>query len=218
MIIHKNCYGTILLVMGICLPIVFLILWLIPWTFVSYPLATIPVFFIGFVLFFFRVPSRQRVGDDNVVTSVADGQVVVIDKAFEPEFLKKECLQVSVYMDFFNVHVNFWPADGEVTYFKYHPGKYLLAYLPKASELNEHASTSMTTPYGDIFFKQIAGTFARRIVSYAKPGLRTVKAEQCGIIKFGSRVDMFLPLDAEIKVKVGDYVKACDSIIAELKK
>lgn len=218
MIIHKNCYGTILLVMGICLPIVFLILWLIPWTFVSYPLAAIPVFFIGFVLFFFRVPSRQRVGDDNVVTSVADGQVVVIDKAFEPEFLKKECLQVSVYMDFFNVHVNFWPADGEVTYFKYHPGKYLLAYLPKASELNEHASTSMTTPYGDIFFKQIAGTFARRIVSYAKPGLRTVKAEQCGIIKFGSRVDMFLPLDAEIKVKVGDYVKACDSIIAELKK
>lgn len=218
MIIHKNCYGTILLVMGICLPIVFLILWLIPWTFVSYPLATIPVFFIGFVLFFFRVPLRQRVGDDNVVTSVADGQVVVIDKAFEPEFLKKECLQVSVYMDFFNVHVNFWPADGEVTYFKYHPGKYLLAYLPKASELNEHASTSMTTPYGDIFFKQIAGTFARRIVSYAKPGLRTVKAEQCGIIKFGSRVDMFLPLDAEIKVKVGDYVKACDSIIAELKK
>ena len=95
MIIHKNCYGTILLVMGICLPIVFLILWLIPWTFVSYPLATIPVFFIGFVLFFFRVPSRQRVGDDNVVTSVADGQVVVIDKAFEPEFLKKECLQLN---------------------------------------------------------------------------------------------------------------------------
>ena len=218
MIIHKDCYGTILWVWSIGAPVAILALKFIPWTLVSYLIAAIAMFFMGFVTFFFRVPVRKRVGDDNAVTSVADGKVVVIEKAFEPEFLKKECLQVSVYMDFFNVHVNFWPADGEVTYYKYHPGKYMLAYLPKASELNEHASVSMTTPYGDIFFKQIAGTFARRIVCHAVPGNNVEKADECGIIKFGSRIDMFFPLDTEIKVQLGDYVKACESVIAELHK
>lgn len=218
MIIHKDCYGTIALVWSIALVAAFLILRFIPWAFISYPLAIIPMFFMGFVLFFFRVPNRQIVGNDNDVTSVADGKIVVIEKAYEPEFLKKECIQVSVYMDFFNVHVNYWPVSGEVKYYKYHPGKYMLAFLPKASELNEHTSTSISSPYGDVFFKQIAGTFARRIVCYAKPGNNEEKGSQCGIIKFGSRIDMYLPLDADIKVKIGDYVKASESIIATLKK
>lgn len=218
MVIHKDCFGTILLVWAICGLITFLILRFIPWTFLSYLLATIPMFFMGFVMFFFRVPTRQVVGSDNDVTSVADGKVVVIDKVFESEFLKRDCIQVSVYMDFFNVHVNFWPVSGEVSYYKYHPGKYMLAYLPKASELNEHASTAMVTPYGEILFKQIAGTFARRIVCYAKPGSNGTKGEECGIIKFGSRIDMYFPLNAEIKVKLGDYVKASESIIATLHK
>ena len=162
------------------------------------------MFFMGFVTFFFRVPRRKRTGEDNFVTSVADGEVVVIEKVFEAEHLKRECIQVSVYMDFFNVHVNYWPLDGIVDYYKYHPGKYMFAYLPKASELNEHTSVGVNTKYGQIFFKQIAGTFARRIVCYAEPGNSVVKGDQCGIIKFGSRIDMFLPLDAEIMVKVGD--------------
>lgn len=176
------------------------------------------MFFMGFVLFFFRVPVRQRTGDDNAVTSVADGKVVVIEKVYEPEYIKGECLQISVYMDFFNVHVNFWPVDGEVAYYKYHPGKYMLAYLPKASELNEHSSVGMHTVYGDVFFKQIAGTFARRIVTYADPGTSVRKSDECGIIKFGSRIDMYLPLDAEVKVKLGDCVKACETVLAELHK
>lgn len=176
------------------------------------------MFFMGFVLFFFRVPQRERVGDDNVVTSVADGKIVVIEKVYEPEYVKGECIQVSVYMDFFNVHVNFWPVDGEVKYYKYHPGKYMFAFLPKASELNEHTSVGMNTKYGSVFFKQIAGTFARRIVCHAKPGTTVEKADECGIIKFGSRIDMFFPVDADIKVKIGDYVKACESVIAELHK
>ena len=176
------------------------------------------MFFMGFVLFFFRVPDRQRIGEDRDVTSVADGRVVVIDKVFEPEYLKSECIQVSVYMDFFNVHVNYWPISGEVQYYKYHPGKYMLAFLPKASELNEHTSTAIRSVYGDVFFKQIAGTFARRIVCYAKPGNQEEKGSECGIIKFGSRIDMYLPLDAEIKVNIGDYVKASETIIAALKK
>ena len=217
MIIHKDCYGTILTVWLISGALAFLIFRFIPYPFISYPLAIIPMFFMGFVMFFFRVPSRQTVPGDNVVTSVADGKVVVIDKVYEPEYIKGECLQVSVYMDFFNVHVNYWPIDGEITYYRYHPGKYMLAYLPKASELNEHTSTAIRTRFGDVFFKQLAGTFARRIVCYAEPGNTEVKGEECGIIKFGSRIDMYLPLDADIKVRLGDYVKACESVIAELR-
>ena len=218
MIVHRNCYGTILLVWLICLPLAFLFLRFIPWALISYTLTIIPMFFMGFVLFFFRVPSRVRVGADNVVTSVADGRVVIIDKVFEPEYINGECIQVSVYMDFFNVHVNYWPIDGEVSYYKYHPGKYMLAYLPKASELNEHTSVGVKSQYGDVFFKQIAGTFARRIVCYANPGSKEEKGSQCGIIKFGSRIDMYLPLDADIKVKIGDLVRGSESIIAELRK
>ncbi len=176
------------------------------------------MFFMGFVLFFFRVPNRVRVGEDNHVTSVADGKVVIIDKVYEDEYIKGECIQVSVYMDFFNVHVNYWPVDGEVTYYKYHPGKYMLAYLPKASELNEHTSVGMRSQYGDVFFKQLAGTFARRIVCYAQPGNIETKSDECGIIKFGSRIDMYLPLDAEIKVKIGECVRGSETIIAELQK
>lgn len=216
--IHKDCYGTILLVWLICAPLAYLIMRFIPWPFISYPLCTIPMFFMGFVLFFFRVPSRIRVGADNQVTSVADGKIVVIDKVVESEYIKGECLQVSVYMDFFNVHVNYWPIDGNVTYYKYHPGKYMLAFLPKASELNEHTSVAVRSTYGDVFFKQIAGTFARRIVCHANPGADVVKSDECGIIKFGSRIDMYLPLDAVIKVKLGDTVRGSETVIAELNK
>ena len=218
MIIHKDCYGTILLVWLICGTLVFSFLRFLPWPLLSYFLCILPMFMMGFVLFFFRVPNRGNVPGDNVVTSVADGQVCVIEKVFEPEYIKGECLQVSVYMDFFNVHVNYWPVDGEVTYYKYHPGRYMLAFLPKASELNEHTSVGLETKYGQIFFKQIAGTFARRIVCHAVPGRKVVKSRECGIIKFGSRVDMFLPLDADIKVELGQCVRGAETVIAELKK
>ena len=216
--IHKDCYGTILLVWLICAPLAYLILRFIPWSYISYPLCIIPMFFMGFVLFFFRVPNRMRVGADNQVTSVADGRVVIIDKVTENEFIKGECIQVSVYMDFFNVHVNYWPIDGEVAYYKYHPGKYMLAYLPKASELNEHTSVAVKSQYGDVFFRQIAGTFARRIVCHAVEENQILKADECGIIKFGSRIDMFLPVDAEVKVKLGENVRGSETIIAELHK
>ena len=218
MIIQKDCYSTILFIWIICAPLTYVMMRFIPVPAVSYLLSIIPVTLMGFSLFFFRVPSRVTVTGDNVVTSVADGKVVIVEKVYEDEYVKGECLQVSIYMDFFNVHVNYWPVTGEVSYYKYHPGKYLLAFLPKASELNEHSSVAISSPYGDVFFKQIAGTFARRIVTYAKPGNAEVKGEQCGVIKFGSRIDMFFPLDAEIKVKLGDHVKACETVIAHLQK
>ena len=183
--------------------------------FVSWPLAGLFFLFLLFVIWFHRVPSRESKGNENSVLAVADGKVVIVEKAFEKEFLKKECIQVSIYMNFFDVHANFWPISGEVSYCKYHPGKYLLAFKPKAAEENEHYSTCLHNEYGDVFYKQIAGTFARRIVSYSKEGLEVEQGKQMGIIKFGSRIDMFLPLDADIKVKVGDLTRACETLIAE---
>ena len=216
--IQKDCYGTIFIIWLICAPLAYVMMRFIPIPAISYILSILPLAMMGFSLYFFRVPRRTTVPGDNVVTSVADGKVVIIEKTFEKEYMKTECIQVSIYMDFFNVHVNYWPVDGEVTYYKYHPGKYMLAFLPKASELNEHASVAIRSRYGDVFFKQLAGTFARRIVTYATPGSQEKKGDQCGVIKFGSRIDMYFPLDTEIKVKLGDYVKACESVIAELHK
>ncbi|MCM1178344.1 MAG: phosphatidylserine decarboxylase family protein [Bacteroides sp.] len=218
MTIHKDGYGTILGIWIFCAVCIFLSLHFIPWTFVSWTMAAIFAFFMCFVFFFFRVPQRETVNGDNIVTSVADGEVVIVDKVYESEFIKGECIQVSVYMNFFNVHVNFWPISGEITYYRYHPGKYLLAFLPKASELNEHTSIAIRNEWGEVFFKQLAGTFARRIVCYAKVGETDIKGNQCGIIKFGSRIDMYLPLGSDIKVRVGDEVKACETVIAELRK
>lgn len=184
----------------------------------SWVIALIAVWFAIFVSYFFRIPERKAIGNGRDVSSVADGQVVIIDKVFEPEYLAKECIQVSVYMNFFDMHANFWPVDGEVTYYKYHPGKHLLAFKPKASEENEHTCTAIRTPGGqEVYFKQLAGTFARRIVNYSKPALKVKAGEQCGIIKFGSRIDMYLPLDAEIKVKMGEVTRACETIIARLR-
>lgn len=217
MTIHRDAFSTILKFWLIYGALLFVTLRFINNPYIYIPLAAFLVFQMLFLLFFFRVPRRGSVEGENVVTSVADGEIVVLEKVFEGEHLNCECLQVSVYMSFFNVHVNYWPISGEVTYYKYHPGRYLLAFLPKASELNEHTSVSIKNNSGEIFFKQLAGTFARRIVCYGEVGRNGVKAEQCGIIKFGSRIDMYLPLDADIKVKIGDKVRACETVIAELK-
>lgn len=218
MTIHKDGYGTIFGIWILCAIFIFLSLHFIPWAFAAWSFTAVFAFFMCFVFFFFRVPQRDTVPGDNVVTSVADGEVVIVDRVYEEEFIKGECIQVSVYMNFFNVHVNFWPLSGEITYYKYHPGRYLLAFLPKASELNEHTSMAIRNEYGEIFFKQLAGTFARRIVCYAKVGEEEIKGNECGIIKFGSRIDMYLPLDSDIKVRVGDEVRACETVIAELRK
>lgn len=216
MTIHRGGWRIILAVWAACSLLIWLILHFISCMYVSFPLTAILIFFMGFVIFFFRVPSRNIPEGDSLVTAVADGEIVVLDRVYEPEFLKCECMQVSIYMDFFNVHVNFWPVSGEVTYYKYHPGKYFLAFLPKASELNEHTSVCVRSRYGDVFFKQLAGTFCRRIECYAEPGRTCERGKQCGIIKFGSRIDMYLPLDADIKVALGEEVRACETVIADI--
>lgn len=216
--IDKNSYGTIAIAWFVCICIAYLLIKLIPIHVIAWFFAACLVGFSIFVTWFHRVPVRHAPVGDNLVTSAADGKVVIIRKVFEREYLQRECMQVSVYMDFFDVHANFWPMDGDVTYYKYHPGKYLLAFLPKSSEKNEHSSTAIRNRYGEILFKQIAGTFARRIVCYSVKGSQEIRGQQCGIIKFGSRVDIFLPLDADIKVKIGDYTRAAETVIAELKE
>lgn len=215
--IDRNSYGTIAFAWLVCAVLALLIVWLINSLIIRWVFLSIFTLCALFVTWFHRVPLRHAPEGGNIVTSGADGKVVIVKNVYEPEYLKRECIQVSVYMDFFNVHANFWPVAGTVTYYRYHPGKYLLAFLPKAADENEHASTAIDTGHGEVFFKQIAGTFARRIVCYSRVGAEEVRGQQCGIIKFGSRLDVFLPPDADVKVKVGDRTKAAETIIAELK-
>ena len=215
--IDKDSYGTLAVVYCVSLTVIALMCFAVHNAWISWPVCLLFLWFMGWQTFFFRLPRRNPAGNAKKVSSVADGKVVIIEKVYEPECLKKECIQISVYMDFWNVHANYWPIDGEVTYYKYHPGKHLLAFKPKASEENEHSCICVRNSDGqDVFFKQLAGTFARRIVSYATPGLKTDAGLQCGIIKFGSRIDMYLPLDSKICVSLGQEVRACETILAEL--
>ena len=215
--IDHNSYGSIALAWLICAVLIIIARLLIGSSTVFWVIAAVILMIAVWQTLFFRVPVRKAAGSASVITAVADGKIVIKKKVFEPQFLNRECIQVSIFMDFFDVHANFWPADGVVTYYKYYPGKHFMAFKPKASEENEHACTGMRTDDGkDILFKQLAGTFARRIVCYSEPGMKTKAGKQCGIIKFGSRIDMFLPTDADIKVEIGDKVRACESVIALL--
>ena len=214
--IDKDSYGTITIVVAISAAVAACLFIFFGSTPAVWALTFLLLAFAVFVTLFHRVPVRHTVGGESTVCAVADGKIVIVEKAYEKEFLKRDCIQVSIYMNFFDVHANFWPMDGEISYYKYHPGHYLLAFHPKASEKNEHSSTAIKGTKGEILFKQIAGTFARRIVCYSKEGMAVKAGDQCGIIKFGSRIDMFLPLDADVKVKVGDLTRASETLIAEL--
>ena len=170
------------------------------------------------ILQFFRNPSRKAAGNIEEIVSPVDGKVVVIEEVFEKEYFKEKRLQVSIFMSPLNVHVTRYPAGGEVVYSKYHPGKYLVAWHPKASEENERTTVVVrSTTFGDILYRQIAGALAKRIVNYAKEGETAVQGEDSGFIKFGSRVDVFLPLDTPIAVKLNQKVKGAQSVIATLK-
>ena len=215
--LDKNTYGTVLLVYAISAVVLFLLLHFVASWWVIAPLALLILWICVWQTAFHMVPRRIKAGSSTLVSAVADGKIVHIETAYEKEYLKCDCTMVSIYMDFWDVHANFWPVTGTVEYSQYHPGEHFLAFKPKASEENEHTCTCIRTPEGvNVFFKQLAGGFARRIVCYAKDGMEVTAGEQCGIIKFGSRIDIFLPLDAEILVHIGDTVRACETIIAKL--
>ena len=169
------------------------------------------------ILQFFRNPKRQTNLNDNQVVSPVDGKVVVIEEVFENEYFNDKRLQVSVFMSPLNVHVTRYPIAGNVLFSKYHPGKYLVAWHPKASEENERTTVVVENEtYGKVLYRQIAGAMARRIVNYAKEKGEVTQGTDSGFIKFGSRVDLFLPLDTTIKVKLNQKVRGGESIIATL--
>jgi phosphatidylserine decarboxylase len=173
------------------------------WLKIGAVLPCLVLFFL--VLWFFRIPTRPLPSEDNVITAPADGKIVVIEKTTETEYFKDERIQISIFMSPLNVHQNSYPLSGEVTYTKYHKGKYLVAWHPKSSTDNERSTVVVKNQSGtEVLFRQIAGAVARRICLYAKPGDLARKGSEFGFIKFGSRVDIFLPLNAKILCKVGD--------------
>jgi phosphatidylserine decarboxylase len=179
-------------------------------------LITILVFFI-LILQFFRNPKRHTNSNNKQVVAPVDGKVVVIEEVFEKEYFKDKRLQVSVFMSPLNVHVTRFPIGGKVLFSKYHPGKYLVAWHPKASEENERTTVVVeNNSYGKVLYRQIAGALAKRIVNYAKKDQVANQGADSGFIKFGSRVDLFLPLDTNIKVILNQKVRGGESIIAEL--
>ncbi|MCB0795096.1 MAG: phosphatidylserine decarboxylase family protein [Flavobacteriales bacterium] len=167
------------------------------------------------VVLFFRVPVRNPASDLRSVLAPADGKVVAIEEVVEEEYFKDKRLQISIFMSPLNVHVNYHPVSGTTTYCKYHPGKYLVAWHPKSSLENERSTVVVRTPSsGEVLFRQIAGALARRICTYAEPDQVAIGGSQFGFIKFGSRVDVFLPLGTEPCVTLGQKVRGADTVIA----
>lgn len=215
MTIHKEGTPTLLLSF-----IVLAIINFLSYTYLPLIFPFLLVISIGLYLFlvsFFRKPDRSvtQTNDQNIL-SPCDGKVVVIEKVMEPEFLKTECLQVSIFMSPLNVHINWYPSGGKVLYSKYHPGKFLAAWNPKASTENERTTVCYENHGKKILFRQVAGALARRIVNYAKAGDQAIQGKEMGFIKFGSRVDLYLPLDAKISVNLNDKVSGNRTVIATI--
>jgi len=178
-------------------------------------IPAVSVIFFALISLFFRVPERKCIRNENFVYSPADGTVVAVEKQFEDEYLKTSCLKTSIFMSIFNIHQNIMPASGKVIYYKYHPGKYLVAYHPKASSKNEHISVVIETNDGlKLMVRQIAGFVARRIICNVKENDIVVQGEELGFILFGSRIDIYLPTNAAVNVRAGEKVKASINSIA----
>lgn len=181
-------------------------IWLIDYIWIPATVLVASTIFYLLVVNFFRSPHRNFQGDiENVVVASADGKVVALEEVYEPEYLKCDCIQLSVFMSPMNVHANWFPVDGEVVYYKHHPGRFMAAYLPKSSVENERSTVVIRTKEGQlVLMRQVAGAMARRIVTYARPGDEASIEDHMGFIKFGSRVDLYLPTSTSILVKLGD--------------
>lgn len=218
MTIHKE--GRTLLF--ILLLVLFGVNWAVGYFFPEARLAQniligVSIAFYLLILQFFRIPVFQINKNEKHVLAPADGKVVVIEETEEPEYLKSKRKQISIFMSPINVHVNRMPVSGTISYSQYHPGKYLVAWHPKSSTENERTSIAVKMNTGtEILFRQIAGALARRIKWYVKAGQSLQQGDEFGFIKFGSRVDIFLPLSANVTVKVGDVTKGGKTVIAEL--
>jgi len=215
--IHKEGFRVIPLMGVLMCGLYALLYWLIPVFTVQMILALVIVVFFVLVVRFFRDPAVITPEKDGVVYAPAEGKVVVIEKTYEEEYHKEDRIQISIFMSPLNVHVNRSPVKGVVNFFKYHPGRFLVAWHPKSSTGNERTSVGFKIDNGvTVLMRQIAGAVARRIAFYPKIGDEVSQGTSVGFIRFGSRVDLFLPLDAAIKVKIGDLTKGGETVVANL--
>lgn len=209
---------TILFRLLLALVVLNLLIGLLPWPWLEKLLLISSLVLYLFVLQFFRNPRRQTPENVRHVISPADGKIVAIEEIDEPEYFQERMMQISIFMSPLNVHVNRYPIPGLIKYAKYHPGAYLVAWHPKSSTLNERTTVVIESPEGrQLMYKQIAGAVARRIIMYAEEGKVVKQGADSGFIRFGSRVDVVLPLDANILVKIGDKARGGEQVLAELK-
>lgn len=215
---HKEGIASLLLVLVFSAIIIFIAHFFFPQYLIAHLFAyALSGFLLITILQFFRHPTRTFTTGENLVIAPADGKVVVIEETEEGEYFKDKRLQISIFMSPVNVHVNRYPISGIVKFFKYHPGKFLAAWEPKSSTENERTTVVVEHKNGkQVLFRQIAGALARRIVWYCKEGDTAQQCEQFGFIKFGSRVDIFLPLGTKVNVKINDVVRGSQSVIAEI--
>jgi phosphatidylserine decarboxylase len=217
--LHKAGYATLIISLTVIIAINVIIFTFMP----SQRVAGIIILVFSvvlylFLLWFFRIPSRVLPGVDNAIVSPADGRIVAIEETQETEYFNQKRVQVSIFMSPLDVHANVFPISGEVKYYKYHPGKYLVAWHPKASASNERNTVVIETDNKKaILVRQIAGAVARRIVCYAHPGNQVRQGDELGFIKFGSRVDLFLPPEVRLQVAIGQKVTGKISVIATFK-
>lgn len=213
---HKEGYKIIFFTFLLVLSGILLSEKLFEWYWLQKGTQLLLLFFLIIVLQFFRNPKRVTNINDNQIIAPVDGKVVVIEEVEEPEYFKEKKLQISIFMSPINVHVTRYALSGVVKYSKYHPGKYLVAWHPKASTENERTSIVIKNNiFGEVLYRQIAGALAKRIVNYAKEGKKVIQGADAGFIKFGSRVDIFLPLNTKLVVKIGDKVKGGIQVMAE---
>lgn len=218
--LHEEGTKAILITLAVVAVVAFIVNWFWPvqawWHYLLYSFFLLA---LVLVVRFFRVPIwRKTTLVENAVLAPADGVIAANEVVMEDEYFHDKRRQVSIFMSIYNVHINFFPFDGEVTYYKYHPGKFLVAFNPKSSSDNEHNTIVLKDAKGrEILVRQIAGFVARRIVCDLKPGDKAVAGEELGMIRFGSRVDVFLPLDAEISMKIGEKTMGKETVLARLK-
>ncbi len=214
---HREGQKIILITFFLIAVTVILAEYFIPVDWIRITVQVVAILILVSILQFFRNPRRISNKNFNEIHAPVDGKVVVIERVMETEYFKEERLQISIFMSPVNVHVTRYPASGVIKYSKYHPGKYLVAWHPKSSEENERTTVVIRTPkFGDILYRQIAGAMARRIVNYAEEGESVQQGEESGFIKFGSRVDVFLPVDALVSVKLDQKVKGAITCLASL--
>lgn len=216
MTVHKEGYQTIALCGLFFVVLNIVLFYFMPYTLIwlSWTLFIVSFLFFLFIISFFRVPTRVLTLDGNKIVAPADGKVVVIEETVDPEYFKDKRLQLSIFMSPANVHQNLNPVSGEVVYSQYHQGKYLVAWDPKSSTENERHSVVIKHPQSEILVKQIAGAVARRIVNYLKTGQKVEQGGELGFIKFGSRVDVLLPVGTKVHVELNQVVKGGITVLA----